>query len=202
MGRRGNEGGTLVEQAKKCHDNGMLAIVQTSPLDEWIDKGRAIVSRRVEADWLLCDWMAEGKDAGHLTQTKFEFLQEKLGVAPKRLKDALKAAKAFPPSQRDASLSVEHHAVVASLPKDEALPLLKRASVEHLPVQAMREAVAQHRLHTGERFEDDDANTTLCTLIVRAWNRGTPAARGMFMDLAKHAKLSVIDEDKACLDAD
>lgn len=165
-------------------------------LTDWVEKGRSLVAQRLDVDWAIADWMAEGKEAGHLSQAKFDFLSDNLGLAPKRLKDALKAATNFPPALRDTRLSVEHHAAVASLPKDEALPLLKRASSEHLQVQDLREAVTQRRYETGALFDDEDTDTTLCTLIVRAWNRATPDARESFMELAKAVKFGIIDEDE------
>ncbi|MBH0112728.1 hypothetical protein I5E68_07155 [Novosphingobium sp. YJ-S2-02] len=167
-----------------------------APLDDWVAKGRSLVAQRLDVDWKIADWMAEGKDAGHLSQAKFDFLSDNLGLAPRRLKDALKAALHFPPALRDASLSVEHHAAVASLPKDEALPLLKRASSEHLQVQDLREAVTQRRYETGALFDDEDTDTTLCTLVVRAWNRATPDARESFMQLARTVNFGIIDEDE------
>ena len=163
---------------------------------DWIGRGRDLAARRRDVDWAIADWMTEGKDAGYLTQSGFDFLSENLGLAPKRLKDALKAAATFPPALRDTALSVEHHAAVASLPKEEALPLLKRASTEHLPVNELREAVNQYRYRTGQRFDDEDMDSTLCTHIVRAWNRATPEARRSFMELAETVNFQIIDEDE------
>ncbi|MFT4056165.1 MAG: hypothetical protein QM681_16800, partial [Novosphingobium sp.] len=170
-----------------------------APLDAWVAKGRDLVSQRLDVDWKIADWMAEGKDAGHLSQAKFDFLSENLGLAPKRLKDALKAATVFPPALRDSTLSVEHHAAVASLPKDEALPLLKRAAREHLSVNECREVVTQHRYSTGARFDDEDTDSTLATLMRRAWNRGTPESRAeAFEDfrIAAANGFAIIDEDE------
>jgi len=182
--------------------NAITTIEAAPPQTEWIERGKALASQRRDVDWALADWLAEGKTAGYLTQSGFDFLSDNLGLAPKRIKDALKAAATFPPALRDPTLSVEHHAAVASLPQDEALPLLKRASTEHLPVNAIREAVTQYRYRTGAIFDDDDTDCTLCTLIVRAWNRATPEARKMFMQLATPAHNGIIDEDEVLRDAD
>lgn len=178
-----------------------VAIIEAAPpaaQDQWLDKGRDLFTQRRDVDWQIAGWMVEGKQAGHLCQAKFDFLSEQLGVAPKRLKDALKAAEAFPPALRDINLSVEHHAAIASLPREEALPLLRRASADHLPVNALREFVTQRRYETGQNYHDEDTDSTLATLIVRAWNRATPAARESFMELAEGARLGVIDEDEVC----
>ena len=180
-----------------------ITVIEAAPppatLDAWVAKGRDLVSQRLDVDWKIADWMAEGKDAGHLSQAKFDFLSENLGLAPKRLKDALKAATVFPPALRDSTLSVEHHAAVASLPKDEALPLLKRAAKEHLSVNECREVVTQHRYNTGQRFDDEDTDSTLCTHIVRAWNRATPEARESAFEhfrLAAGQGFKIVDEDE------
>ncbi|KMS59988.1 hypothetical protein V474_07815 [Novosphingobium barchaimii LL02] len=180
-----------------------ITIIEAAPtpatLEDWIAQGRALVAQRLDNDWRIADWMAEGKTAGHLTQAKFDFLQDNLGLAPKRLKDALKAATTFPPALRDSTLSVEHHAAVASLPKDEALPLLKRAAREHLSVNDCREVVTQRRYETGQRFDDEDTDTTLATLIRRAWNRATEQARREAYEdfkIAAGKGFSIIDEDE------
>jgi hypothetical protein len=168
-------------------------------LEIWIEQGRSLVRQRLDVDWRIADWMADGKTAGHLSQAKFDFLSENLGLAPKRLKDALKAAVKFPPALRDSSLSVEHHAALASLPRDEALPLLKRASADHLPVNALREYVTQHRYATGQNFADEDTDSTLATHILRAWNRATPDARETafaMIEIAAAHQFTIIDEDE------
>ena len=168
----------------------------SSPLDTWIANGRALAERRRDVDWEIADWMSEGREAGFITQAGFDFLADNLGIGPAKLKIISKAA-AIPAHLRDTSLTVEHHAVVAKLPKDDQLNLLNQASREHWKVQDLREAVTQRRYEAGELFDDEDIESTLCTLIVRAWNRATPAARQSFMDLAKVAKLGIIDEDEA-----
>lgn len=179
-----------------------ITVIEAAPMpagqDEWLSRGRDLATQRLDVDWRLADWMSEGKHAGYINQAGFDFLSENLGLAPKRLKDALKAAEKFPRSLRDASLSVEHHAAIASLPRDEALPLLKRASSEHLPVNALREYVTQRRYDTCQNFADEDTDSTLCTHIVRAWNRATPAARESFLELQEVASLGIIDEDEVC----
>lgn len=176
-----------------------ISIIEAAPAvsqTDWIARGKALAEQRREVDWRLADWMSEGRDAGYITQAGFDFLSGELGLAPKRLKDALKAATVFPPSQRDTSLTIEHHAVVAALPKDEAMSLLSRAAKERAQVQDLKEAVTQWRYSHGHLFEDDDKDTTLCTLIVRAWNRATPEARQSFMELAANVGTGIIDEDE------
>lgn len=169
-----------------------------APQDEWFARGRDLAHRKVALEWDMAEWIAEGVRDGHAKQLGFDFaaLGRELGIAPPRLKAACKAAQTFPPALRASDLSVEHHAAVATLPQNEALPLLRRASSEHLQVQDLREAVTRRRYETGQNFADEDIDSTLCTLIVRAWNRATPEAREMFMDLARAVNLGTIDEDE------
>lgn len=172
-----------------------------APQDEWLDRGRNIAHRKVALEWDMADWLAEGVSAGYAKQLGFDFagLGAQLGIAPPRLKAACKAAQAFPPALRASDLSVEHHAAVASLPAGEALPLLRRASTEHLTVNDCREVVTQHRYATGARFDDEDTDSTLATQVIRAWNRATPEAREMafahFKIAAKNG-FEIIDEDE------
>lgn len=173
---------------------------EVSPIDTWLAQGREIAAQRLNYDWLMADWMAAGKAAGHLSRLKYNFLSECVGLPPRRLKDALKAAVTFPANKRQPTISVDHHAAIVSLPEDEALPLLQRAAADRLSVTAMRQAVTQHRFATGERFDDEDTDSTLATLTIRAWNRATPEAREMAFELFKIAAdrgLGVVDEDEA-----
>lgn len=176
------------------------AVTAPATREQWLDGLKGLLEERRDVDWRIGDALIAGKTAGHLKQTGFDFLSEELGLNRKRVNDAIKAAEVFPPALRVPALSLEHHAAVASLPRDEALPLLKRASIEHLSVNECREVVTQHRYNTGQRFDDEDTDSTLCTHIVRAWNRGTPDARELAFTLLKSAAaqgFTIVDEDEA-----
>lgn len=171
-----------------------------APDTEWIAVGRTLADQRREMDWLLADWLRDGREAGHVANIKFNALGEAVGIMPQRLKEACKAATVFPPALRNPLLSVEHHAAIASLPQDEAQPLLQRAVAERLPVKALREHVTQRRYETGANFKDEDVDSTLATLQIRAWNRATPEARAMAFEQFKIAAangLGIVDEDEA-----
>jgi hypothetical protein len=176
-----------------------IAVIEVTaivaPLDAWIDAGRNLAARRRGVDWAIADWMTEGKECGFLSQAGFDLLSENLGIAPAKLKQISKAA-AIPVHLRDTSLTIEHHAAVSRLPKDEQINLLHQASQGHWKVQDLREAVTQRRYEAGELFDDEDVDSTLCTLITRAWNRATPQAREDFMARATLAKFGIIDEDE------
>lgn len=170
-----------------------------SPSADWEAQGRSLAQARIETDWRLADSLVLSKQGGAFPPGRLDELSKALGIARPRLRDAAKAATRFPPALRVAALSFEHHAALASLPDEEALPLLQRALEEGLSVSAMRQHVTQRRYALGENFADDDIDSTLCTMIVRAWNRATPAAREMALDHFKIAEahgLSIVDEDE------
>lgn len=172
----------------------------TNLIGAWMDQGCTLADQRRAIDWSLAVWMEEGKRAGHLACVKWPFLSESIGIPRKVLKDLLRAATAFPPAERTPALSVEHHAIIASLPKDKALPLLERAAAERLTLQAMRECVTQHRFETGERFEDEDTDSSLATVQIRAWNRATPEARALAFEhfqIAAAKGHGIVDEEEA-----
>ena len=178
----------------------VIEAASLAPQDEWLSRGRDIAHRKVALEWDMAEWIAEGVRDGHAKQLGFDFaaLGKELGIAPPRLKAACKAAQTFPPALRAADLSVEHHAAIASLPPEEALPLLRRASTEHLTVNDCREVVTQRRYETGARFDDEDIDSTFCTLLVRQWNRSTPAAKALFAELLRANQFTgIIDEDRA-----
>src|ERR1051326_7770474 len=110
-----------------------LAIVEAAVVpafDTWIQTGRDLVQRRKEIDWQLGDWLAEGRQTFG-DQAQFDFLADSLGLAPKRLKDAEKLAKAFPAHLRAKDVPVEVHARIAALPEAERVEVLQRAAREH-----------------------------------------------------------------------
>jgi hypothetical protein len=177
------------------------AAPSATPQEDWINRGRDIAHRKVALDWDMAEWIAEGVRDGHAKQLGFNFadLGHELGIKTPHLKAACKVAQTFPPSLRHPDLSVEHHAAIVSLPKEEALPLLVRASREKLQAQDLREIVTQRRYDTLANFEDDDLDGTLATLAIRQWNRCTPEARELayerFEIAAKHG-FTMIDEDE------
>lgn len=181
-----------------------ITIIQAgtlAPEDEWLARGQGIARDKVALDWRMADWIAEGVREGHAKQLGFDFagLGQQLGIAPPRLKAAYNAAQKFPPALRAADLSVEVHAVVASLPQEEALPLLKRASDEHLSASDCRAVIAQRRYDTWERFDDEDTAFTLATLMARAFNRGAgcPESQRLFVEQLRAVNFQgIIDEDE------
>ncbi|WP_257541066.1 hypothetical protein [Sphingobium sp. CFD-1] len=135
--------------------------------DSWVDTGRNLASRRRDVDWEIADWMLDGQSQGFLDQTSFDFLADNLGIAPKRLRDISKAATAFPSHLRDKALTIEHHAAVAPLPKQEAMELLHVAKDKHwTPERVRNEARLLSEKHAPVERDDD----SLLISFIRHWN--------------------------------
>jgi len=133
----------------------------------WVEEGRSLAEKRRNVDWEIGDWMLSGREHGFLDQAGFDFLADNLGIAPKRLKDITKAAIAFPVHLRDAALTIEHHAAVSPLPKQEAMELLHAARDKHwTPEQTRYEAMKAHPRDTDRKVEESPLESFL-----RHWNR-------------------------------
>lgn len=143
---------------------------EVTAFEQWLAIGRNLVDQRRNVDWLLGDWLAEGKER-YPEQVGFDFLADALGIAPRRLKDIDQAVRAFPAHMRDTTLTIEHHAGVASLPVQEALPLLKQAKEQHWTPEQTR--VEASRLRMSDRTHEraaPDADSALASFI-HHWNR-------------------------------
>lgn len=162
--------------------------------EDWLEVGRDLAAGRRRIDWLIGDWLSEGRQRFN-GQAEFEFLSEALGVSERALTTVAKAVRAFPPHCRDAALTIEHHAHAAALPEPERLPFLTKARREHWTPEQARVEVIKLRVAVGDTNplprEDPDYDAVIA--IVRAWNRAQPHVRQSFMELATEAKFGVID---------
>lgn len=161
-----------------------IDVQQSEPFDAWVATGRSLADQRRNVDWEIADWMLSGKEQGFLSQAGFDFLSENLGMAPKRLKDIAKAAEAFPLHIRDTSLTIDHHASVASLPKQEALELLHAARDKHwTPERVRHEAQA----HTSEPRHLDRNSDAILESFIRHWNRLPRSVRLEAAEMIAHS---------------
>lgn len=166
--------------------NALTVIETTQPIDAWLDRGRNLAAQRRDVDWQLADWLREGQDQSFIDQTGFDFLSDNLGIAPKRLKDITKAASVFPAHLRDSALSIEHHAAVAALEVQDALPLLNTAKAQHwTPERTRVEAITIRNPEPGTRSDRDGDG--LLESIIRHWNRLPRAIRVDFAELVASA---------------
>ncbi len=171
-----------------------LVLPDDLAFDGWVGIGADLAAQRRNTDWLIADWLAAGQER-FADQIEFEFLADTLGIAPKRLKSVAATAAAFPAAVRDASLSVDHHAHVATLPAPDRLAILRRAHVEHWTPEETRIEAIKRKVESGQGnlMVDDDPEYHALMLIVRGWNRADRAVRQQFIDLAAESDLGIID---------
>lgn len=175
-------------------ENRIVALAHApDTFEDWVAIGRDLSTQRRNVDWMIGDWLAVGQER-FADQVEFEFLADQLGIAPKRLKTVASTAAAFPAHLRDETLSIDHHACVASLPAEQRLEVLTRAHAEHLtPEETRIEAVKLRPPTQGAIFVDEDWQHAQLMDLQRAWNRADPSVRTDFMELANEARGGVID---------
>lgn len=149
-----------------------LAIVETQPagFDTWLATCRGLLVQREEINWAIGDHLAVGVEQFG-NQLAFDLLGQELGVAPKRLKSAVRVSKAYPPSLRSSELSFAVYEEIARLDEGNRLPVLKRAAVERWNEKTAHNHVEQLRIAKGEILVDDDAVDKMATEFKRMWNR-------------------------------
>jgi hypothetical protein len=169
----------------------------TGSLPSWWDAGAHLLSERRAIDWKLADWLNDGAQAFG-AQACFDFAAEKLSVEPKQLREQARVALAFPPALRAPDVPFEVHGCLSTLPPENRLETLQRASSEHWTLKRAKSAVTVVRQQTA-MFDDEDMETRLAVEIMRAWNRAPIESRRYFWELAKVAVkggFGIIDEDE------
>lgn len=159
-----------------------LDLSAETPLPDWIALGRSLAVRKRQTDWLIGDWIAFGRE--HFPD-QLELHLPEVADDPRNLRRIERTAKTFPPHLRSDKLTFEHHAHVADMPVQEALPLLKLAERENLSAKALRHRAMDRKLETGQilaRDEDSADDKALSDLCV-AWNRSSLAVREDFAEM-------------------
>ncbi|MEE4154358.1 MAG: hypothetical protein V2I27_09395 [Erythrobacter sp.] len=160
-----------------------------SEFDLWLAEGRRLAGIRLTLDFEIGDWLAKGRDRFFPEQIELALGEIAADAEHARaLKCLEKVARAFPPSVRHKGLTFEHHAHLADLPKQEALPLLQKAGKEKMPARKVRLEAMMRKVDLGlvlprEDDPEDDAMLALC----RAWNRAPKPVREDFFAMAEEA---------------
>jgi hypothetical protein len=160
-----------------------------SEFDLWLAEGRRLAGVRLTIDFEIGDWLAKGRERFFPEQIEMALGEIAADAEQARqLRKVERVARAFPPSQRHKGLSFEHHAQLADLPKQEALPLLQRAGKEKLGAKQVRIEAMMRKVDLGlvlprEDDPEDDAMLALC----RAWNRAPKTVREDFFAMAEEA---------------
>ena len=161
----------------------------SSDFDRWLAEGRRLAGIRLTLDFQIGDWLAKGRD--HFAPEQIELALGEIALDAEHaraLKRVERVAKAFPPSQRHPGLSFEHHAQLADLPKQEALPLLQRAGKEKMPARKVRLEAMMRKIDLGLVLpREDDPECDQLTAICRAWNRASKTVREEFLEMAEEA---------------
>lgn len=171
----------------------ITAITPDTAFQTWLDTGRDLLTQRNDLDWKLADWLDTGRDS-FVDQAGFDFLSDTLGIAPKKLKVAASIARSFPPALRDATLTFDHYEAVATLPRDEALSVLKDAKDKHLDDRETRqEAVKRKAVLSPAFMTDDEWQLEYRMALQRAWNRADRETREYCLEAFNEAEGGPVD---------
>jgi hypothetical protein len=95
---------------------------------------------------------------------------------------------------RDSALSFDHHAHVADLPIQEALPLLKSAHDQNIDARKFRICAMLRKVETGQILpREEDGEDDALMAMVRAWNRAPVPAREDFAEMVFDSDMGLID---------
>lgn len=169
-----------------------LDLSPTLALPEWRTMGDKLRSTRLTIDWLIGDWIAHGR--AHFPDQAEPVIAD-LFPDSREARRVEKVAKAFPAHLRNDALTFEHHAKVADMPVQEALPLLKRAAKEGMTAGQLRLAAMARKLETGQILvrDDDDAYDRQITALTVEWNRAMQSVRDDFREMAEEAGWGLIE---------
>lgn len=161
----------------------------SSDFDRWLAEGRRLAGIRLTLDFEIGDWLAKGRERFFPEQIELALGEIAVDAEHARaLKRVERVARAFPPSQRHPGLTFEHHAQLADLPKQEALPLLHKAGKEKMPARKVRLEAMMRKIDLGLVLpREDDPECDQLTAICRAWNRASKTVREDFLAMAEEA---------------
>lgn len=182
---------TIIPDAEPPAEAMTLVMPKDTPLPEWINVGRSLATRKQNIDWLIGDWIAHGR--AHFPE-QIPLGLDAIGDDPKRISRIEKTVAAFPPHLRMAKLSFEHHAKVADMPMQEALPLLNLAASEKMPASALGTLAMIRKIDIGQNIPRDiDPDYDHILALSRLWNKSPVAARQEFADMVAECHLGVIN---------
>lgn len=168
-----------------------LDLPDTTPYPQWLALGRSLAARKRNTDWLIGDWINFGR--AHYPE-QISLALDGLGQDDRTVRRIEKTAKAFPPTVRLASLSFDHHAHVADMPTQEALPLLKQAHDAKWTARQTRVEAMLRKVDIGQILpREDDADDDALMACVRAWNRAPKAVREDFAEMVSESGLGLIE---------
>lgn len=177
-----------------------LALPDAMPFADWIGLGRDLFTRQRQTHWMMADWFAFGRKNFADEEQMGLFLTE-IGVDAKRISSDAKVAELIPTAWRSDRVSFDVCKQIAKIDDEDARQrMLKQAVDERWNERDAHHHVVEHKVETGQLFDDGDDVSRLATEIVRCWNRASPDARDYFFALAEAAAgkgFGIIDQDEA-----
>lgn len=169
----------------------VLSLGDETPFEHWLAIGRGLADSKRHIDWLIGDWITFGRQR---FPVQIEMALAEVVDDDKALRRIERTVAAFPPHLRDSGLSFDHHAHVADMPVQEALPLLHRARQEKLSPRQLRVEAMLRKVETGQILpREDDAEDAAMLALVHAWNRATRQVREDFAEMVRESHLGLID---------
>jgi len=162
-----------------------------TPFPDWVALGRSLATQKRHVDWLIGDWITFGRKA---FPEQIDLALADVSDDPRNLKRIERTAAAFPPHLRSTSLSFDHHAHLADMPTQDALPLLREAEEQNLAARELRKVAMLRKLETGQiMVDDDDPENDMLKALAFKWNRATRTVRQEFADMIAESDLGVIE---------
>lgn len=176
----------------------MTIIPQAVPADlafpDWLATLKTLAGIRRNIDWVIGDWLRIGQER-FPEQIQMELLGGELGMSPKRLKRVVDISAKFPSHVRDETLSIEHHAHVADLPRPEQMELLSKAKREHWSDDDMRKQAISRKVESGlvQTMTQADYEQHALMSLQHAYNRAPRHIRIEFIEAATEANGGEVD---------
>jgi hypothetical protein len=168
-----------------------LVLPNAMSYDQWLDAGRELAGRKRSIDWMIGDWLTHGRE--HIPE-QIELALPNLIDDDRLIRRIEKTVKAFPPHLRDPGLSFDHHAHVADMPVQQALPLLKKAKAEKITARKFRGVVMDAKVDTGQILpREQDWEDDALLAMVRAWNRAPRTSREDFAEMVRESSGGLIE---------
>lgn len=168
-----------------------LNIPEEVSYHDWLILGRSLATQKRQLDWFLGDWIAFGRER---FPEQIELALADISDDPRNIRLIEKTARTFPPHLRNAALTFEHHAHVADMPVQEALPLLRDASERNLTAKQLRTEAMLRKMETGQILvREDDPEYDAMLACVRAWNRAPVAVREDFAEMVAGSDFADIE---------
>lgn len=178
----------------------MEVVTEPSTFADWVQEMFDLFHNRRQTEWKIADGLRLGRERFG-DEPQMQMFLEQLGVDRKEADEMAKVARLIPSTWRSDKVSFEVCKQIAKI-EDEAVRqrMIKQAVDEHWNSKVASHAVVQHKVETGQLFEDDDAVSRFATEIIRQWNRMPIDAREYAFPLIEMSAASgygPIDEDAA-----